>query len=87
MNPLKEDTSQVGSAGPEEAKLKKIDLSGVQAELLPVMLKADRSVTAAVTHDVNVVLAVFQNQAAKRHLCQLGGLGALPPLLPHPISK
>lgn len=52
-----------------------------------MMLKADRSVTAAVTHDVNVVWAVFQNQAAKQHLCRLGGLGALPPLLPHPISK
>lgn len=52
-----------------------------------MMLKADGSVTAAMTDGVNVVWAVFQNQAAKRHLCRLGGLGALPPLFPHPISK
>lgn len=33
------------------------------------------------------ILAVFQDQAAKRHLWHLSGHGALPPLLPHPISK
>lgn len=87
-NPLREDTSQV-SGTDSETEVKKDQMISVGykpnswqwcSSLKGQWLQQWLTMWTCVS-------VVFQDQAAKWHLCQLGGHGALPPLLPHPISK